>query len=301
MEKLLVPPNKKIHLKAFLLEAGFSYNAYKQLKAADGILVNGEKPLGDMLLEGEEKILLNWVEEPSDIVSYEGDLNILYEDDYLLALDKPAGLLVHPTVRQDEDSLAGRVAHFFRRNNIPAGIHPLSRLDRFTSGVVLFAKKSYIQHALTQQDTEKVYFGIVEGAPEPEEGCITSPIGRKDGSIIERETRPDGKPAETEYKVVGKGKNLSLVRFRLITGRTHQIRVHMASIGHPIYGDGLYGKEKGPQGRHFLHARSISLVHPVTGESLKISAPPPVDMAEILKAEGISYRFYFCVLHDCNL
>lgn len=206
---------------------------------------------------------------------------IAYEDDFLLILDKPAGMLTHPTVNESGSTLYDLVAAYYQQKNITAAVHPVSRLDRNTSGLVIFAKEPIIQHWLSQQDIRKEYLAIVSGNLPQQEGIIEAPIARKEGSIIERCVHPDGKYAKTAYKVIGCRGDKTLLQVRLFTGRTHQIRVHLAHIGYPLFNDNLYGTP-GPQQRHALHAYKLAFIHPVSDHPLEITRALPEDLRKII-------------------
>ncbi len=206
-----------------------------------------------------------------------------YEDDYLLIIDKPAGMLVHPTVSERGGTLYDLVAAYYRQQGIEAGIHPVSRLDRNTSGLVIFAKEPIVQHWLSQAGMRKEYLAIVTGSLPEESGIIDAPIARKEGSIIERcVDYRRGRQACTGYRVLLRRPGRTLVQLRLYTGRTHQIRVHMAHIGCPLYDDNLYGVP-GPQARHMLHAWKLAFVHPVSDIPLEITRAMPEDMYRVLQ------------------
>ena len=206
---------------------------------------------------------------------------IAYEDDYLLIIDKPAGMLVHPTVNEWGCTLYDYVTEYYQRKGITANIHPVSRLDRHTSGLVIFAKEPIIQHWLSQQQMDKEYLAIVTGELPNDEGIIEAPIARKEGSIIERCVSENGKYAKTSYKLLTKRKGLSLLQVKLFTGRTHQIRVHMAYIGCPLFNDNLYGTP-GPQSRHALHAFKLRFIHPVSDTPVEITRTLPEDLRRII-------------------
>lgn len=207
---------------------------------------------------------------------------IAYEDEFLLIIDKPAGILVHPTVNERGFTLYDYVSNYYTRQGITAGIHPVSRLDRNTSGLVIFAKEPIIQFWLSQQQMQKSYLAIVTGNLPADEGIIEAPIARKDGSIIERCVDFEkGKYSKTAYKLLKRVKDKSLVELQLFTGRTHQIRVHMAYIGCPLFNDNLYGTP-GPQSRHALHAYKIGFIHPVSDVPLEITRELPADLRRLL-------------------
>lgn len=204
-------------------------------------------------------------------------LDIHYEDEALLIVNKPPGILVHPTTKEDENTLSSHIALYYKQRGWQLNLHPVSRLDRNTSGLVVFAKLPEIQGQLIKQGMQKEYLALVHGTLPAAHGIIDSPIARKPGSIIEREIHPEGKPCKTEYWVITAGA-LSLIRCRLYTGRTHQIRVHLASIGCPLWHDNLYGKIPGPPLRQGLHAYKIAFVHPWTHISIEITSALPDDL-----------------------
>lgn len=207
---------------------------------------------------------------------------IAYEDDFMLIIDKPAGMLVHPTVSQWNGTLYDLVKVYYAERGITADIHPVSRLDRNTSGLVIFAKEPIIQFWLSQQEVVKEYLAIAQGHIGQQQGIIDAPIARKEGSIIERCVDFErGKEARTAYEVLGYYGPNTLLKLRLFTGRTHQIRVHLAYLGHPLVDDNLYGTP-GPQSRHALHAYRLAFKHPVGDYELEITRTLPEDLRKIL-------------------
>ena len=210
---------------------------------------------------------------------------IAFEDDFLLIIDKPAGMLVHPTVSQWEGTLYDLVKSYYAHKGITADIHPVSRLDKNTSGLVIFAKEPIIQFWLSQAEVVKEYVAIAQGHLAEQQGIIDAPIARKEGSIIERCVDFErGKEAKTAYMVLGYYGDNTLIKLRLFTGRTHQIRVHMAHIGCPVAGDFLYGEEEaGLIDGHALHSKTLSFVHPITRQQMYFEAEIPDDMKRILE------------------
>lgn len=272
------------HLKHILQQWGMSGSYWKKLKSTGCLRVNGVIATSDVLLQPGDRITWSFLPEEPSLEPEAMPITILYEDDVLLAVDKPADLVTHNNDAAGGSALSRRAAWYYRQHKIPAGIHPISRLDRETSGIVLFAKNACIHHMVSQQSMEKTYLGITLGLWQETEGIIDKPIARTPGSIIERYVDASGQKALTHYKVLRQQNGLALVRFRLETGRTHQIRVHCADAGHPLLGDHLYG-EPGPQSRHYLHAWQLSFLHPITKERLTITAPIPKDMEIVIKQE----------------
>jgi 23S rRNA pseudouridine1911/1915/1917 synthase len=215
-----------------------------------------------------------------------GELDILYEDASLMALDKPSGMVVHPSYKQLSGTLLNAV--LWRLRDRP-GAHPgiLTRLDRDTSGIVIVALGADV-HATMQRDAaagriSKRYLAVVQGAPCPGSGTIALPLGRDPGDRRRVVVTPGGAPSETRYEVISTDdQGRSLVRCELLTGRTHQIRVHMASSGWPILGDTVYGATTPAIGRQALHAWRIALPHPLTRERLELEAPLPADLRSLI-------------------
>ncbi len=231
-----------------------------------------------------DHLTIDWPGETA-IVPLPLPLAIRYEDDHLLVADKPAGLLVHPASGPPEPTLANAVVHHLRAGGQSGAFHPVHRLDRNTSGLILIAKNPYIQHLLFKgggKAVDRTYLALVTGHPQPPAGLIDAPIGRHPGSIVERIVRPDGQAAQTSYQTVAAAGPHSLLSLRLHTGRTHQIRVHLDHIGHPILGDDLYGGSTALIGRPALHAAALAFTHPATGQRLNLTSPLPEDMARLL-------------------
>lgn len=258
-----------------------------KLKKEQKILLNGEPTYLDRFLNPNDKItiLIDFVEDNSNILPSEMELNILYEDEGLLILDKPAGIPVHPSMQHYADSLSNGVRFYFDNIKLHKKIRPVNRLDRDTSGIVIFAKNEYIHNILSQQMQhgilKKKYIAICEGIFDLKEGIIDFPITRKENSIIERCVNPLGDSAITNYKVIqelNSPTSLSVLDINLITGRTHQIRVHTSYLGHPIIGDSLYGNASPFISRQALHAYKIEFLNPITNKKMVINSELPNDM-----------------------
>ena len=230
-------------------------------------------------IEDTIRIDLNYKEDNSNIVSKKMDLDIVFEDDGILVLNKPAGIAVHPSILHYEDSLASGVKYYFEILGIQKKLRPVNRLDFNTSGLIVFAKNEYIQESLIRQMKNNIfikeYIAIVNGIMDNKKGIIEAPISRKENSIIERCVSEKGQRAITEYEVIKNSKDMSLVKCKLLTGRTHQIRVHMEYIGHPLLGDTLYGKESTLIKRQALHCYKIVFFHPVSHKKIELKIDLP--------------------------
>lgn len=211
-------------------------------------------------------------------------LPVVWEDEHLLVVDKPAGMTSHASnFLPDTPTVAGALAW-----SRPPGFifHPVNRLDKGTTGLMVIAKSGYVHDLLRRQlhteDFRREYRAVCMGCPVPEKGTVSAPIGRDETSAIARKVRPDGSPAVSHYEVLEKGDSLTLLALRPETGRTHQLRVHMAYLGCPLAGDWLYGAEDPDLiPRPALHSCALALLHPVTGERLELTAPLPEDMLRL--------------------
>ena len=233
------------------------------------------------------EILIDFEEKSENIIPTPIDLNIIYEDEYYIVINKPSGIAIHPSILHYTDSLANGVKFYFEQKNIKKKIRPINRLDKDTSGIVIFAKNEYIQEFLVKEMKKntffKEYIAVCEGIFESKIGTINLPIGRKENSIIERCVCSDGDIAITHYNVLKSLKNTSVVHVTLETGRTHQIRVHLSNIGHPILGDTLYGNPSSVINRQALHAYKVKFIHPITGLNVEYIATIPSDIKSIIK------------------
>ncbi len=225
-------------------------------------------------------------EDNSNIIASKMDIDIIYEDDWLLVINKPYGIPIHPSRMHFTDSLSNGVKYYFDFLNLSKKIRAVNRLDIDTSGLVVFAKCEYIQEEFIRQMSKnifkKTYLCLIEGSLENSFGCINLPIARKEGSIIERCIKTEGTPSITDYKVIENYEKYSYVECTLKTGRTHQIRVHMSAIGHPILGDTLYGNTSNLIKRQALHSYKIECIHPISKRPLTFKANIPKDIKSLL-------------------
>lgn len=266
-----------------------------KLKKENSILLNGSPTfinknikIGDII-----NISFDYTEDNSNIISKKMNLDILYEDDWLLIINKPYNIPVHPSSNHYEDSISNGVKYYFDIINLRKKIRPVNRIDKNTSGIVIFAKNEYIQEQLVKQMSSglfiKEYIAIVEGLFDcnKKSDTINEPIARKENSIIERCVNKNGDISLTDYEVLQEYKinnvSISLLKCILKTGRTHQIRVHMSYIGHPLLGDTLYGGNNNIINRQALHSYKVSFIHPIKNEYLNICADLPDDLKNILQ------------------
>lgn len=286
MPNFIVPETiSSITVKDFLRRhIGISLTSWRKTKTSGSLLINGRPASTNMLVCSGDTVNVTWQDECT-IPAANIPINILYEDEHLLVINKPAGMLVHPAKYSDTETLANAVMNYYLQQKISCSYHPVHRLDRNTSGAVLISKYPHIQHLLSQNNIKhirRIYWGVAEGLIEPSTGVIDAPIGRHPDSIIQRMVRPDGQQAITNYHVIKRFTASSLVELDLLTGRTHQIRVHLAYIGHPLLGDDLYGGSLNDIGRQALHSARLSFTHPVTGQFIDIFCPLPHDLQELI-------------------
>ncbi|MDN6161322.1 MAG: RluA family pseudouridine synthase [Atopostipes sp.] len=290
--KWIVREDEPKHLKEFLKYKGVSRRIIGRTKFHGGSFeVNGEEVWVREELETNDQVQLNLPVEEGNVRLNASDkeLDIIYEDEHYLIINKPNGILSVPSPDNRTNTIANRVKGYFVRNNYRHQVvHIITRLDLYTTGVMIVGKNtlahSFIAKALEKKTIDKYYETIVEGSLEKKEGFISQPIARSSDSIIERVVSREGKESITEYKVLSElSNNLSHVAVSLHTGRTHQIRVHMAHIGHPIIGDELYGASTKGIGRQALHCKKIAFTHPFTNEKVNFEAELPRDMKNIIK------------------
>ncbi len=248
-----------------------------KLKKQNRLIVNNQNVYINYILNFNDEISINidFEEESDNIILSKMELSILYEDEAILVIDKPQGISIHPSQSHYDNSLANGVKYYFEKIGLRRKIRPVNRLDKDTSGIVIFAKSDYIHECFIKQMKSKTYIkkylGIVEGILDVKSGKIEAPIARKYGSIIEREINSNGDMAITNYKVLEEYNNkYSLLEFVLETGRTHQIRVHCKHLGHPLVGDSLYGNRSDVYKGQALIAYKIEFIHPITKNKMEI-------------------------------
>ena len=274
--------------QVLLNEFNLSDRLILRLKRANQIYLNGipthihhELTVNDIVY-----VDISFEEECENIVPTKMNLDIIYEDDALLIINKAPNTPVHPSLNHYEDSLSNGVKYYFLSQGIKRKIRPINRLDKDTSGIVLFAKNEYIQECLIKQmktnKFQKEYLALVDGIIAKDKQTIIAPIARKESSIIERCVRADGDYSETDIELISTYENYSLIKCKLKTGRTHQIRVHTQYIGHPILGDTLYGDSSNLINRQALHAYKVKFIHPVTKEVIQIECDLPQDMLTLI-------------------
>lgn len=296
-----VVDNKYLHIKEVLKSHfGISDRLLVKLKKNHKIFLNSSQQYVNHTLKIGDLISVNldFDETTENIVPTKMNLNIIYEDDGIIILNKPANMPVHPSILHYENSLSNRLKYYYDTKNIKRKIRPVNRLDKDTSGIVVFAKNEYIQECLIKQMKNKSfvkeYYAILVGHLDTTSGTISAPISRKNGSIIEREINPNGDYAVTHYELIKNFEitsdniiqKLSLVKFNLETGRTHQIRLHSRYINHPILGDSLYGTTSEIISRQALHAFKIMFIHPLTKKQMIFEIDLPNDMKKIINKKA---------------
>lgn len=283
---------KESLLRDFLAEKEISKRTLTAVKYDGGkLLVNEiERDVRHILSVSDQVRVIFPPEKMSDTILIEnGQLDIVYEDEAILLIQKPAGKSTIPSALHRSGTIANDVAGKFKREAIPATVHVVTRLDYDTSGLLCIAKNRHIHHLLSQKIVtgtfKRQYEAIVEGHIQQDEIMIDQCIGRKDGSIIERMVRSGGQKARTGVRVLGRfeknGEPFTHVALTLETGRTHQIRVHMQWLGHPLVGDDLYGGRRNLINRQALHCAELSFHHPVNGEEMTFVSDLPQDMQEV--------------------
>ena len=251
-------------------------------KYDDGIVLNGKKVNVNQKITHGDNLKIKIYDEKSDIKPSDIKINILYEDEDVIVLNKERNMPTHPSQNHYEDTLANAIMYYFKDEVFT--FRAITRLDKDTSGVVLVAKNPYSSHILNEdmknKRIKKEYLAVVNGVLKEKSGVIDAPIRRCENTVMLREVSPFGKEAITEYETIMKNKQFSLVKLNPVTGRTHQLRVHLSYLGCALYGDDLYGAPQKDSIK--LHCGALEFLHPNTKEKIKIEAPMPKDMEEII-------------------
>ncbi len=271
-------------------ELAMSSTLVKRLKFSHAFLVNGQAvrtnypvKIGDLV-----EVILD--EPVPEYPAQEGELSILYEDGSFIAIDKAPGILMHPSPARNRGTLANYLLHYYNQTGQPCAVHPVSRLDRDTFGVVLLAKNAHahakMHRALLEGGLHKLYHAAVAGCPPAQEGIIDAPIARLGGDSLLRCVRQDGKAARSRYRLLEQRGGCSLLELEPLTGRTHQLRVHCAHMGFPIIGDPQYGGDGYGLPHQQLCAVSLDFLHPITGNFIEISSKQKVTL-DFLGEHGV--------------
>ena len=262
-------------LSSFLKEEmKMSTGLVNRLKWQQKIFVNGEPQHNDFAVKTGDVITAALDDEQPNYPPQQGDLTVLYEDDHLIAVDKPAGMLIHPSHSRNDGTLANYLLGYYVKTNQKCAFHPVTRLDRDTFGIVLITKHSHA-HALMQEGSlQKTYHALVRGGPSEDAGSINAPIARKPLPSLLREVREDGKESITEFRVLQRFDGYTKLALTPVTGRTHQLRVHCAHMGFPILGDPQYGGGTADFNlpHQMLCAKRLEFTHPITGENLTLES-----------------------------
>lgn len=268
----------------------FSRKVLQKLKVGENVWIDGKFTYLTARGKTGQTLVVNILEEEPATVSGETlPIEILFEDEIFLAINKPPGQVIHPNSRYQTGTLANVVVGYWESKGEARPFRPVSRIDRNTSGVVLIAKSRYAHQQLAalsiRNKVEKKYLGIVEGDFPLEQGEWPLPIRIKPGSKIVREVHRDGQSALTLFRTLQHYPDYTLMEFTLVTGRTHQIRVHAQAAGHPLLGDDLYGGSMKYMQRQALHCYSYGFMHPLTMQPLQIQAPVPEDIALLIQSK----------------
>lgn len=241
-----------------------------RLKWQDRIFVNGVSQRTDYPVKIGDVITVPLEDPEPEYLGEDGPLTVLYEDDFFLAVDKPSGMLIHPSRSRNDGTLANLVVGYYQRTGQKSAFHPITRLDRDTFGIVLLAKNAHAHALMQQTQLQKTYHALVLGSWQEEQGTVDAPIRRRPLPSLLREVHPEGKPSITEFRVLERLDSCTKMQLRPITGRTHQLRVHCAYMGHPILGDPQYGTEESgfDLESQMLCAKRLEFAHPITGQHL---------------------------------
>ena len=275
-------------LSSFLRgEMKMSSSLMNKLKWGDSLRVNGEPARTNHPVRPGDIITVRLEEEAPEYPAEDGDLTVLYEDDHILVVDKPAGMLIHPSRAKNAGTLANFVAGYHAKTGQKSAFHPVTRLDRDTFGIVLLAKNAYVHTLCQEMELKKTYHALTFGGPAEDGGVSDAPIARRPLPSLLRYVSPEGKSSLTEFKVLERGETVCKLALRPVTGRTHQLRVHCAHRGYPILGDPQYGSEASKAFSQALGlesqclcAKRLEFTHPVTGEAMTLTSKLDVGLTE---------------------
>lgn len=283
-------------LQSFLRRGnGYSTRMLARIKQIDrGMTADGLPVRTIDRVKIGQKIVLKLPEDVVEVEPVELPLEVLYEDEAVLLLNKPPYIAVHPSAGRTEPTVANAVVAHYQKSGTPAAFRPLNRLDRNTSGLLLAAKNAHAAHVLSDARADgrlrKAYYAVALGRLEGG-GTIDQPIRIREGSCIAREVGEGGKPSVTHWQALASDGDITLLRVVIDTGRTHQIRVHMAWFGHPLAGDTLYGNDGARLPRHALHCAETVFPHPESGAQMQFICPLPEDIAGLLRQHGLPNPF----------
>ncbi|NLV17106.1 MAG: RluA family pseudouridine synthase [Syntrophomonadaceae bacterium] len=282
------PADKYVFLREILTNhLKLSHSLQVKLKAHNKIKVNGQATLTNYKLRPGDIVTVDIsLEEKNEIRPIPFPIDVVYEDPDCLVINKPPGIAVHSQRGGTDITLANAVTHYWAEQGRSILFRPINRLDKETSGLVLIGKSQYAHQAIFRQQSAgaitRKYLAVVEGTMVPNIGSIDLPITQPDPDLRPRTVDPSGRRALTYFTVLKRLRGFTLLSLTLGTGRTHQIRVHLSHIGHPICGDDLYGRPSPLIGRQALHAAQLSFIQPRTGRELHLEAPVPSDIAKLL-------------------
>lgn len=286
------PLTHKTSLLGALKHFGVSATLRRRIKHSGICSINGvPATTRDFVTEGD-KVRVE-LPETNTIPPQKIPLSIAYEDEYLLVVDKPAGLLMHPTSACREGTLANAVAYYYQQTGQQHAYHPMHRLDKNTSGLCLVAKEPQIQSSFDRGNLgyQRLYAALVEGRFPAPRLTVRAPIARTPGSIITRRVDKNGKAARSDFTCIAANDKYSLVHVVLFSGRTHQIRVHASYLGYPLIGDDLYGGSRKLLSRQALHAYAVRFIHPMTHQLITVNSQLPEDMASLVRRAGWNYIY----------
>lgn len=283
---------------SYLKQRGYSSRVLAALKRNPyGITIGKKRVTVQKQLHAGDQLTVRIANKESQVANehippVEMPLSVVYEDEDVLVLNKPPHLATHPSQGNHGNTLANGVAYYMAQQGREFVFRPVHRLDKDTSGAILLGKNAHsagvLGEDLKAKKVARSYLAVLDGTLPERSGTVDAPIARKPGSVLARQVDPGGDRAVTHYEVLAQNEQCTLVRLRLETGRTHQIRVHMAYLGAPVAGDFLYGTEDPAIGRQALHSETLEFIQPVTGEKLFFRCPLPQDMTDYLKSKGIN-------------